>query len=57
MDYGHGEIGQLARVSGHSEDGGRVFLELRTGQSGWFESLDDDDQTYSEGEVVLLLDG
>jgi len=55
MADGYGEIGALARVTGRSDDEGRIFLELRNGNNGWFESLDG--ETYSDGEVVLITEG
>ena len=49
-----GEIGALARVTDSSDDGGRVFIELRNGNTGWFESPDG--ETYADGEVVLIVE-
>ena len=35
-------IGKLARVTGVSADGHRVFFDLRNGNSGWFDQGGDD---------------
>ena len=44
-------IGMLARVTGVSADGHRVFFDLRNGNSGWFEREGHD---YSTGDVILI---
>lgn len=44
-------IGMLARVTGVSADGSRVFLHLRNGNSGWFDQNGDD---FSPGDVILI---
>ncbi len=43
--------GRLARVTGVSADGHRVFFDLRSGDSGWF---DQDGDGFSTGDVVLM---
>ena len=44
-------IGMLARVTGVSADGHRVFFDLRNGKSGWFDQDGDDLRT---GDVILI---
>ena len=44
-------IGMLARVTGVSADGHRVFFDLRNGKSGWF---DQDGYDLSTGDVILI---
>ena len=44
-------IGRLARVTGVSADGHRVFFDLRNGNSGWFDQDGDDFRT---GDVILI---
>ncbi len=44
-------IGMLARVTRVSADGSRAFLDLRNGNSGWFDQQSDD---FSPGDVVLI---
>ncbi len=44
-------IGMLARVTGLSADGHRVFFDLRNGNSGWFDQEEDD---FSTGDVILI---
>ena len=44
-------IGKLARVTGVSEDGRRVFFDLRDGNSGWFDQDGDD---FGAGDVILI---
>lgn len=41
----------LARVTRVSADGSRAFLDLRNGNSGWFDQQSDD---FSPGDVVLI---
>ena len=43
--------GMLARVTGVSADGHRVFFDLRNGKSGWF---DQDGYDLSAGDVILI---
>ena len=47
-----GSTGQIAKVTAVSEDGRRVFFDLRNGLSGWF---DQQDLKYDIGDVLLLL--
>ena len=44
-------IGTLARVTGVSADGHRVFFDLRNGNSGWF---DQDRDHFGTGDVILI---
>ncbi len=44
-------IGMLARVTGVSADGHRVFFDLRNGNSGWFDQAGED---FSTGDVILI---
>ena len=44
-------IGMLARVTGVSADGHRVFFDLRNGDSGRFDQVGDDFRT---GDVILI---
>ena len=43
--------GMLARVTGVSPDGHRVYFDLRNGNSGW---LDQDGDDLSTGDVILI---
>ena len=47
-----GSTGQIAKVTAVSEDGRRVFFDLRNGLSGWF---DQQDMKYDIGDVLLLV--
>ena len=47
-----GSTGQLAKVTAVSEDGDRVYFDLRSGFSGW---LDQPDEDYETGDVLLLF--
>ena len=47
-----GSTGQLAKVTAVSEDGHRVYFDLRSGLSGW---LDQPDEDYETGDVLLLV--
>ena len=47
-----GPTGQLAKVTAVSEDGCRVFFDLRSGMSGWF---DQQDKEYDIGDVLLVV--
>lgn len=47
-----GDAGVLAKVTAISNDGYRVYFDLRNGSTGSFEDRDD---TYSVGEVLLLI--
>ena len=47
-----GSTGQLAKVTAVSEDGGRVYFDLRSGFCGW---LDQVDLEYEIGDVLLLV--
>ena len=47
-----GPTGQLAKVTAVSEDGDRVYFDLRSGFSGW---LDQPEEDYETGDVLLLV--
>ena len=49
-----GPSGQLAKVIAVSEDGGRVFFDLRNGNTGWF---DYPDRVCNVGNILLLTIG
>ena len=46
-----GPIGQLAKVTAIDDDGNRVCFDLRNGNSGW---LDQVDQAHNVGDVLLI---
>ena len=46
-----GSTGQLAKVIAVSEDGGRVYFDLRNGNTGWF---DNPDRVCGAGDILLL---
>ena len=47
-----GPTGQIAKVTAVSEDGCRVFFDLRNGTSGWFDQQYGD---YATGDVLLVV--
>ena len=47
-----GPTGQLAKVTAVSEDGDRVYFDLRSGFSGW---INQPDEEYEIGDVLLLV--
>ncbi len=47
-----GDAGVLAKVTALSQDGRRVYFDLRNGNTGWFEG---DSDRYSVGDVLLLV--
>ena len=53
MSIQFGPTGQIAKVTAVSEDGCRIFFELRNGSSGWFEQQE---EVYDVGDVLLLVD-
>ena len=48
-----GATGQLVKVTAVSENGGRVYFDLRNGLSGSFDQIDDE---YEIGDVLLIVD-
>ena len=52
-----GSIGQIAKVTAVSEDGCRVYFDLRNGLSGWLnqEGGEYDIVEYDVGDVLLLV--
>ena len=52
-----GSIGQIAKVTGVSEDGCRVYFDLRNSLSGWLnqEGGEYDIVEYDVGDVLLLV--
>ena len=46
-----GPIGQLAKVTAVSEEGGRFYFELRNGNAGWH---DNPSREYVVGDILLL---
>ena len=52
MSIQSGSTGQIVKVTSVSEDGCRVFFELRNGLSGWF---DQQESEYEVGDVLLLV--
>ena len=47
-----GPTGQIAKVTAVSEDGCRVFIDLRNGTSGWFDQQYGD---YDTGDILLVV--
>ena len=47
-----GPTGQMAKVTAVSEDGSRVYFDLRNGLSGW---IDQPDEEYEIGDVLFLV--
>ena len=47
-----GSTGQIAKVAAVSEDGCRVFFDMRNNMSGWFDQQESD---YDVGDVLLLI--
>ena len=52
MSIQSGSTGQIVKVTSVSEDGRRVFFELRNGLAGWF---DQEESEYEVGDVLLLV--
>ena len=52
MSIQPGPTGQIVKVTAVSEDGSRVFFELRNSLSGWF---DEQDAEYDVGDILLLV--
>ena len=52
-----GSIGQIAKVTSVSEDGCRIFFDLRNGLSGWLDQLGPKHEVmqYDIGDVILLV--
>ena len=47
-----GPTGQMAKVTAVSEDGSRIYFDLRNGLSGW---IDQPDEVYEIGDVLFLV--
>ena len=54
MSIESGLTGYLAKITAISEDGSRVYFDLRNGNTGSFHNVED--QEYSIGEVLLIAD-
>ena len=52
MSIEFGPTGQIAKVTAVSDDGYRVFIDLRNGNSGWF---DQQNEECSIGDVLLVI--
>ena len=52
MSIQPGSTGQIVKVTAVSEDGCRVFFELRNGLSGWF---DQQEWEHDVGDILLLV--
>ena len=50
-----GSTGQLAKVTAVSQDGRRVYFDLRHGSSGWINQAGEEYEEYQVGDVFLLV--